>query len=71
MPLRVHEIMHVAQIERDGVIRFSVMYLWWLISVGYWASPYEVEARKMAHFLPKWLIENGKTDVSEARLLST
>ena len=39
-----HEQVHIEQIERDGPIRFSIKYLWWLIKYGYRDNPYEIEA---------------------------
>lgn len=40
-----HERCHLQQIERDGRLKFSVRYLYWLARHGYWNNPYEVEAR--------------------------
>ena len=42
--LRRHEMIHIEQIDRDGVIVFCVRYLWWGVRHGYWNNPYEVEA---------------------------
>jgi hypothetical protein len=42
--LRGHESVHLAQIKRDGAIRFSIKYLYWLTKYGYRKNPYEVEA---------------------------
>lgn len=42
--LRAHELVHIEQIDRDGAVRFSVRYLWWLVRYGYARNPYEVEA---------------------------
>ena len=44
-PLLRHERCHLAQIERDGRVLFSVKYLWWTLRRGYWMNPYEIEAR--------------------------
>lgn len=44
--LQVHEAVHLYQIRRDGRVRFTLNYLWWLIRYGYWNNPYEVEARR-------------------------
>ena len=41
-----HEMKHLEQIERDGILKFSVKYLWWLARYGYLNNPYEIEARK-------------------------
>lgn len=40
-----HERCHLAQIERDGRLLFTLKYSWWTIRYGYWRNPYEVEAR--------------------------
>ena len=42
--LRRHELVHIEQIERDGAVRFSVLYLWYLVRHGYRQNPYEQEA---------------------------
>ena len=34
----------VEQIERDGAVKFSVLFLWYLVRYGYRRNPYEVEA---------------------------
>lgn len=39
-----HEICHVRQMQRDGQIKFWSRYCWSLLTVGYEANPYEVEA---------------------------
>ena len=40
-----HEQCHLEQIERDGKLKFTVKYLWWLIRYGYLKNPYEAQAR--------------------------
>jgi hypothetical protein len=42
--MRGHELVHFEQIDRDGLVRFCVQYLWWAWKFGYYANPYEVEA---------------------------
>lgn len=42
--LRIHELVHIEQIERHGAIRFTVLYLWYLLRFGYWLNPFEIEA---------------------------
>ncbi|MFT5508466.1 MAG: hypothetical protein ACI89J_001541 [Hyphomicrobiaceae bacterium] len=42
--LHRHELVHIEQIERDGPIKFTLLYLWYLVRYGYWRNPYEVEA---------------------------
>lgn len=39
-----HELVHIDQIHRLGVIRFYALYLWYSIRYGYKANPLEVEA---------------------------
>lgn len=39
-----HELVHIEQIDREGAIKFSVKYLWYLLRYGYRSNPYEVEA---------------------------
>ncbi len=41
---RLHELVHLRQIQRDGSVFFTCRYLWWLVRYGYWRNPYEVEA---------------------------
>jgi hypothetical protein len=44
---RFHEDWHKYQWAMDGVIKFSLLYVWYLIRYGYYDNPYEVEAREM------------------------
>lgn len=46
-----HEACHLAQIERDGRVRFSIKYGWQLLRYGYHNAPYEQEARRA-----EWLL---------------
>jgi hypothetical protein len=50
--LRRHELVHIEQIDREGAIRFSVKYLWWLLIRGYWENPFEIEAYQKAPIYP-------------------
>lgn len=43
-----HELVHVAQIEREGLLKFYAKYLWYNIRYGYKDNPYEIEARETA-----------------------
>jgi len=43
--LMKHELKHVEQMGREGKLVFTVKYLWYAATVGYWDNPYEVEAR--------------------------
>ena len=45
----VHEARHIFQINRDGYIKFTVKYLFWLLKYGYRKNPYEIDARKAAN----------------------
>lgn len=44
--IRRHEVAHLAQMDRDGWLRFWVQCLWWCVWPGYDHSPYEIEARQ-------------------------
>ena len=46
--LREHEQIHIQQIDRDGPIRFSLLYLYYQVRYGYETNPYEVEAYAFA-----------------------
>jgi hypothetical protein len=37
-------LVHLRQIQRDGPVRFTLTYAWWLLRYGYRANPYEIEA---------------------------
>jgi hypothetical protein len=50
--LRRHELVHIDQIDREGAVRFSVKYLWWLLVLGYWENPFEIEAYQKAPIHP-------------------
>ncbi|MEL0027713.1 MAG: hypothetical protein VW625_03470 [Perlucidibaca sp.] len=41
-----HKMMHVEQMQRDGMVLFSLKYVWWLLRYGYHRHPYEIEARQ-------------------------
>lgn len=43
--LRRHETAHLAQMDRDGWLRFWFWICVWYVSPGYALSPYEIEAR--------------------------
>jgi hypothetical protein len=46
--LIAHEKVHIEQIKREGAFRFSVKYLWWLVTRGYYNNPFEIEAYEKA-----------------------
>jgi hypothetical protein len=41
-----HELTHVYQIMRDGVLLFYLKYFWYRLRFGYHDHPYEVEAHE-------------------------
>lgn len=49
-PLAAHEAVHVAQIERDGAVVWTIKIFYYLLRYGYLKSPYEVEARTKAGY---------------------
>lgn len=50
LPLwRRHEEWHKKQWRDDGRIKFIFKYLWYQIRYGYYANPYEIEARQAAY----------------------
>ncbi len=40
-----HERQHLLQMERDGKVKFMLLYMWYMVRYGYQANPYEIEAR--------------------------
>jgi len=42
---RQHEDTHKVQWARDGWLKFSIMYVYYLVRRGYRQNPYEIEAR--------------------------
>ncbi len=46
--LRRHELVHIAQMRREGPVRMCIKYLYYNMKVGYRNNPYEVEARRIA-----------------------
>lgn len=48
--LAAHEAVHIAQIERDGAIKWTIKIFYYLLRYGYLKSPYEVEARTKAGY---------------------
>lgn len=45
IPYLRHEVMHVLQYQREGLVRFWLKYLWYSIRFGYRQNPFEIEAR--------------------------
>jgi hypothetical protein len=55
-PLRIHESVHLDQMDRDGTWTFCWRYVWWTLRHGYRGNPYEVEAYKISDaFMVDWL----------------
>jgi hypothetical protein len=52
--LAAHEAVHVAQIERDGAVMWTVKIFYYLLRYGYNSdlNPYENEARKAEKWTP-------------------
>ena len=50
--LAAHEAVHVAQIERDGAVVWTVKIFYYLVRYGYVNSPYEIEARSAEYGVP-------------------
>lgn len=48
-----HELVHIAQIKREGCLRFYAKYLWYQLRYGYKKNPFEVEARNLSES-PDW-----------------
>lgn len=46
--IRKHELVHMAQIRREGVLTWLLKYFYFCFMVGYWDNPYEVEARRLS-----------------------
>lgn len=40
-----HELAHVEQYKRYGLLRFLILYLWYSVRFGYYNNPLEIEAR--------------------------
>ncbi len=40
-----HELKHVEQYRRYGILRFLVLYGWYSLKFGYFNNPLEIEAR--------------------------
>lgn len=56
--IRRHELVHIAQMRREGVIKWLVKYFWQIHQVGYQNNSYEIEARRISNTNgPKPLME--------------
>ena len=45
-PLIRHEMKHIEQINKDGILLFSIKYMYYSVKLGYQNNLYEIEARK-------------------------
>lgn len=43
-----HELVHLAQIRRDGDLKFWILYFYYILAHGYAHNPYEKEADRLA-----------------------
>jgi hypothetical protein len=41
-----HELAHIEQYQKHGLIKFLVLYIWYSIKYGYYNNPFEIEARE-------------------------
>lgn len=41
-----HELAHIEQYKKNGLLKFLFLYLWYSVKYGYYNNPFEVEARK-------------------------
>lgn len=41
-----HELAHIEQYQRYGVMKFLLLYIWYSIKYGYYNNPFEIEARE-------------------------
>ncbi len=46
--VRRHELVHIAQIRREGVILWLMKYFYYIAKTRYHNNPYEVEARRLS-----------------------
>ena len=45
-----HEICHINQFKKYGLLSFIIMYLWEILMQGYYNNKYEVEARNAENY---------------------
>ncbi|HTH31260.1 MAG TPA: hypothetical protein VL946_07905 [Lacibacter sp.] len=41
-----HEMAHIEQYKRLGIIKFLLLYTWYSVKYGYYNNPLEIEARE-------------------------
>lgn len=47
--LIAHELVHVMQIKKEGLIKWFIKYLYFYMTKGYYLNPYEIQARNEWH----------------------
>ena len=47
-----HELVHIEQYKKHGLVKFLTLYLWYSMKYGYYKNPFEVEAREKEKELP-------------------
>ena len=47
-----HELVHIEQYKKHGLLKFLTLYLWYSMKYGYYNNPFEVEAREKEKELP-------------------
>jgi len=47
-----HELVHIEQYKKYGLLKFLTLYLWYSVKYGYYNNPLEVEAREKEKELP-------------------
>jgi hypothetical protein len=60
--LRRHELIHIAQMQRDGRIAFLLRWLWWTAQYGYRGNPYEVEAYRGQNYTAEEILAQIRAD---------
>lgn len=69
VPLMLHEMAHIGQIERDGPVMWSLYSVWYPIRYGYWQSPHEIEARAVSACLSERMSQDGWAKWSDNLML--
>ena len=47
-----HELVHIEQYKKHGLVKFLTLYLWYSMKYGYYNNPFEMEAREKEKELP-------------------
>lgn len=62
--LRRHELIHIAQMQADGRLRFLARWLWWTAKYGYRHNPYEVEAYRGQNYTAEEILSQIRADTA-------